>query len=121
MDTDAAEAIINGASDEIDYSIPEDDELPFACFICRDDFKNPVVTVCGHYFCGPCAMEDNKKNPKCRVCGKKTHGVFNKAVKLLKKLASAGKLKDGERESGPKIGGGVKLKETQGKWEQVDT
>ena len=32
----------------------EDDELPFACFICRRvwaDAQDPVVTKCKHYFC----------------------------------------------------------------------
>ena len=29
----------------------EEDELPFACFICRQPFNNPVVTKCKHYFC----------------------------------------------------------------------
>ena len=31
----------------------EDDmeELPFACLICKQEFTDPVVTKCGHYFC----------------------------------------------------------------------
>lgn len=29
----------------------EEDEVPFACLICRKEFKEPVVTKCGHYFC----------------------------------------------------------------------
>jgi len=32
----------------------EDDELPFACFICRRvwaEAQDPVVTRCKHYFC----------------------------------------------------------------------
>ena len=31
----------------------EDDEedVPFACYICRKEFTDPVVTKCGHYFC----------------------------------------------------------------------
>ena len=33
----------------------EDSDLPFACFICRKDFKDPVVTKCGHYFWYVCA------------------------------------------------------------------
>ena len=105
--------------DQEDYTIPDEEELPFACFICREDFKSPVITVCGHYFCGPCAIEDNKKNPKCRVCGKKTFGVFNKAVKLIKKLVASGKLA-----SGSGIGSGGKVSAVasvtrQGSWETV--
>ncbi len=28
----------------------EDEDVPFACLICRNPFKDPVVTKCGHYF-----------------------------------------------------------------------
>uniref|UniRef100_A0A7S2SXW6 C3H1-type domain-containing protein n=1 Tax=Rhizochromulina marina TaxID=1034831 RepID=A0A7S2SXW6_9STRA len=31
----------------------EDDDLPFACFLCRGPFKEPVVTTCGHFFLPP--------------------------------------------------------------------
>ncbi|VAI07659.1 unnamed protein product [Triticum turgidum subsp. durum] len=36
-----------------------DDEnaLPFACFICREPFVDPVVTKCKHYFCEHCALK----------------------------------------------------------------
>ena len=76
--------------DDNKYAIDSDEEdLPFACFICREDFTNPVVTVCGHYFCGQCAMDGTKSTGnKCPVCNKQTFGVFNKAHKLLKKIAS---------------------------------
>src|SRR6201992_4253167 len=38
----------------------EDDEkllesIPFACVICKESYKNPIVTKCGHYFCEACA------------------------------------------------------------------
>jgi RING finger protein 113A len=29
----------------------EEEEVPFACYICRKEFTDPVVTKCGHYFC----------------------------------------------------------------------
>lgn len=29
----------------------EEEEVPFACLICRKEFTEPVVTRCGHYFC----------------------------------------------------------------------
>lgn len=29
----------------------EEEEVPFACLICRQPFTQPVVTKCGHYFC----------------------------------------------------------------------
>lgn len=79
--------------DDNKYAIDSDEEdMPFACFICREDFKNPVVTLCGHYFCGDCALNSSKKSGnKCAVCNKQTFGVFNRAHKLLKKIASKGK------------------------------
>lgn len=46
-DEDAAEQ-----SDEDD-----EDALPFACFICREPFVDPVVTKCKHYFCEHCALK----------------------------------------------------------------
>jgi len=74
---------------------PEDDEeaaddallesIPFACFICKEPYKNPIVTKCGHYFCEKCALDRYRKNPACAACGSGTGGVFNGA-KHLKKL-----------------------------------
>lgn len=29
----------------------EEEEVPFACLICRNPFTDPVITKCGHYFC----------------------------------------------------------------------
>lgn len=67
----------------------EEEELPFACFICREDFKNPIMTLCNHYFCLQCAIDSGKKNNnKCIVCNKQTYGVFNRPNKLLKKIAA---------------------------------
>jgi len=62
------------------------DDLPHACLLCRGPFKNPVVTMCGHYFCSACIMEAHKTSQKCPAvnCQKNTFGVFNKAHKLLK-------------------------------------
>jgi RING finger protein 113A len=80
-----------GEEDDDDkYAIDSDEEdLPFACFICREDFTNPVMTVCGHYFCAQCAMEGTKgTGNKCPICNKQTFGVFNRAHKLLKKIAA---------------------------------
>ncbi|CAM9998677.1 unnamed protein product, partial [Laminaria digitata] len=50
--------------------IESDDELPFACVICRQGFRDPVVTNCGHYFCEKCAQDNYKTNPRCAACGK---------------------------------------------------
>ncbi|GJW26886.1 putative receptor protein kinase ZmPK1 [Tanacetum coccineum] len=35
----------------------DEDGLPFACFICRQPFVDPVVTKCKHYFCEHCALK----------------------------------------------------------------
>lgn len=58
------------------------EELPFACYICRGSFTNPVVTLCNHYFCQSCILGYAKRG-KCAVCGKSTKGVFNSAKKIL--------------------------------------
>ena len=81
----------NGDDDDVDYEIKDEegldtDGLPFACFICRGPFINPVVTLCNHYFCAQCAINTSRTNSKCQACGKETSGVFNAARKLIKKL-----------------------------------
>lgn len=43
--------------DEEDYTIKEEDDFPFACFICKEDFTDPVVTRCNHFFCEKCALK----------------------------------------------------------------
>lgn len=61
------------------------ENIPFACIICRDPYKDPIVTKCGHYFCEACALKRYRKDPSCAACGSGTGGVFNVA-KGLKKL-----------------------------------
>lgn len=63
-----------------------DEEFPFACFICRGPFVDPVVTQCGHYFCQNCALERSRTNTKCAACNKPTSKIFNKAWKLIRHL-----------------------------------
>lgn len=76
-----------GSVPEENYEINSDDEkFPFACHICRQDFVNPVVTRCQHYFCQACALKRHKKFPKCAVCGTQTQGIFNTASLLIRKL-----------------------------------
>ena len=68
-----------------------DDGIPFACFICREPFSNPVVTSCGHYFCSNCIMDAFKSNsPCCPVCSVGTGGVFNHPSKLYAKKRRVG-------------------------------
>eukprot|EP00210_Caulerpa_lentillifera_P005390 g5152.t1 len=78
------------ASDDEDNASNEDEsDLPFACFICREPWERistPVVTPCKHYFCETCALEHNKKSPKCAVCEKATRGIFNVAHDIVKQM-----------------------------------
>jgi RING finger protein 113A len=76
----------------VDYFVQEqeiesDDDLPFACFICRKAFKHPVVTKCKHYFCEACAIKKFAKSPGCFICGQNTNGVFNTAKDIFEKIA----------------------------------
>lgn len=78
----------------------DDDGLPFACFICRQAFVDPVVTTCKHYFCEHCALKHHSRNKLCFVCEKPTNGVFNTAQEILKRikeLPSKGKDKQEEQ------------------------
>jgi RING finger protein 113A len=62
--------------------------IPFKCIICKEDYKNPVMTKCGHYFCERCAMTRYMKEKKktCENCGADTGGTFNVARKLKELL-----------------------------------
>lgn len=71
-----------------DKDAEEEDELPFACFICRRlwaDAQDPVVTRCKHYFCEQCALQHNAKTAKCFVCEQPTGGIFNVANDVLRR------------------------------------
>ncbi|GAA5887489.1 hypothetical protein JCM6882_001426 [Rhodosporidiobolus microsporus] len=64
----------------------ENEDLPFACLICRKPFgPDPVVTLCGHYFDSACAIKRFSKTGKCFACGTSTNGVFNRATKIIAK------------------------------------
>jgi RING finger protein 113A len=89
----AARAAAGGDPDDEDADNPflvreaDADGLPFACHLCREAFRSPVQTQCGHYFCEECAVKHYATSPLCAVCGKQTHGLFNpNPVKLLAKL-----------------------------------
>lgn len=73
-----------GDEDDENFEIEEEPEFPFACHLCREGFKDPVVTLCNHYFCQQCAIAHHKKSAKCVICDKQTFGIFNKARKLIK-------------------------------------
>lgn len=79
-----------GSTDPNKYAVSDEDdsdeELPFACLLCRKEFKDPVVTKCGHYFCEKCAIDHQRTSPKCYACGASTGGVFTTAKNMLKRL-----------------------------------
>jgi RING finger protein 113A len=80
---------------------PDDDDaalenIPFACIICKESYKNPIVTRCGHYFCESCALKRYRKDPSCAACRAGTGGVFNVA-KGLKKLLERKRKRAAER------------------------
>eukprot|EP00124_Ichthyophonus_hoferi_P004360 Ihof_evm3s470 gene=Ihof_evmTU3s470 len=60
-------------------SSSDEEDLPFACLICREPFTNPIVTRCSHYFCTNCALDHYKKDKRCYVCMAQTNGIFNTA------------------------------------------
>ncbi|KAI9307713.1 hypothetical protein BJ944DRAFT_197152 [Cunninghamella echinulata] len=77
----------------------DDEEVPFACLICRNEFKEPVVTKCKHYFCESCAIRHFKSSSKCFACGAPTNGVFNTAKNILEKLrAKKERLKENQND-----------------------
>jgi len=80
-----------GGKDEGDEDDAEEirlEKIPFACIICREPYKNPVVTRCGHYFCEACALKRHKTKggKSCAACGSDTGGTFNVAKNLRKLL-----------------------------------
>ncbi|KAF6763124.1 hypothetical protein DFP72DRAFT_801523 [Ephemerocybe angulata] len=64
----------------------DEEDVPFACLICRKPYTDPVVTRCGHYFCSACAIKRFAKTPKCLACGTPTGGIFNRADKIIEKM-----------------------------------
>ena len=64
------------------------ENIPFKCIICKGDYKLPVVTKCGHYFCEKCAMTRymKEKRKQCANCGADTAGSFGVAKKLKELL-----------------------------------
>lgn len=76
----------DGADDDDGEDEAMLEKIPFACIICKESYKAPVVTRCGHYFCEPCALKRYRKDPTCAACGSGTNGVFNGAKRLQKLL-----------------------------------
>lgn len=76
----------------------EEEEIPFACLICRKPFTDPILTKCGHYFCSACAIKRFSKTSKCFACGKQTQGIFNSASKVLERMEKAKQARDDEKD-----------------------
>ncbi|KAI1301307.1 putative E3 ubiquitin-protein ligase [Halotydeus destructor] len=74
--------------DDTKYEINEEEHLPFKCLFCRESFVKPIVTKCKHYFCEKCALDHYRKSTRCFVCGVQTHGIFNPAKEIAKRIAS---------------------------------
>lgn len=75
----------SGKKSESEEFAPSDG-LPFACFLCREYFKNPVVTKCNHYFCESCIMSHVREESEiCPICSQDTASVFNYPAKLITK------------------------------------
>ncbi|KAL1583190.1 hypothetical protein WHR41_07985 [Cladosporium halotolerans] len=83
-------------------------EIPFKCVLCKGDYKMPVVTKCGHYFCEKCAMQRYMKEKKkaCAQCGADTFGSFGVAKKLKDLLAKKTKREEERKEKEAEEGQG---------------
>ncbi|KZZ95325.1 pre-mRNA splicing factor cwc24 [Moelleriella libera RCEF 2490] len=96
-----------GVDDEDDEKDAFLQNIPFVCIICEEDYKAPIVTRCGHYFCEPCALKRYRKDPTCAACGVGTNGVFNAAKRLTKLLEKKrqreAKRKQAAREAGEEV------------------
>lgn len=79
-------------ADGLKVSSRESKDLPFACYICRKPFSDPVVTKCQHYFCQKCALDRYSTEKTCAVCKENTGGSFNSALKILKRRDEIAKL-----------------------------
>jgi len=90
----------------------DDEDIPFACLICRKHYTDPIVTRCGHYFCTACAIKRNAKTPKCAACGTPTGGLFNRADKVIEKMNRERKEKE-ETEAAENDGGNIKIEGLQ--------
>lgn len=96
-----------GASADLDDEEKMLLEIPFKCVICKGDYKMPVITKCGHYFCEKCAMQRYMKEKKkgCAQCGADTYGSFGVAKKLKDLLEKKTKREQERKEKEEAEGG----------------
>ena len=88
----------NVTEDGLKVSAKGTTDLPFACYLCRKPFVDPVVTKCGHYFCQKCALDRYATDKTCAVCKEPTGGSFNSGVKILRRRDELAKLAAADRE-----------------------
>ncbi|KAG6831728.1 hypothetical protein H0H87_004279 [Tephrocybe sp. NHM501043] len=84
---------------DVSESDSDDEDVPFACLICRKHYTDPIVTRCGHYFCSACAIKRFAKTPKCLACGATTGGMFNRADKIIEKVNKKKQARKDSREA----------------------
>ena len=65
-----------------DTKVKKLEEIPFKCVLCKDDYKSPIVTNCGHYFCSSCFTKRVREDASCFICGEDTQGVAKMATDL---------------------------------------
>ncbi|KAL3310489.1 hypothetical protein Ciccas_010947 [Cichlidogyrus casuarinus] len=78
MDTEDDRYVIRDAN-------PEDD-IPDECMICREEYKDPVMTSCKHYFCSDCALKRFFKTARCYACNEDTRGIFSNVPDLNERI-----------------------------------
>ncbi len=88
------ERFLNGETEDTEkkQTLVADDGLPFACFLSRGAFEDPIVTTCGHYFSQGHLQDYFKQeggDQRCPICKKNTHGVMNQPTKLIAKKRKA--------------------------------
>lgn len=58
------------------------DNVPFKCPICKEDYKNPVKTLCDHIFCQQCFLARFRQNKtKCFICKQELGGAVQPLLK----------------------------------------
>ncbi len=121
-DEENAEDAEQGGEDTENFEIDPENEFPFACHLCRESFTDPVVTLCGHFFCSQCAMARNKSNTRCAICDKQTFGVFNKARKLIKHINTLKGVSgdSAAAEGGAAAAAAVPIVRKKGSWGEVE-
>jgi len=98
----------------------DDEDIPFACLICRKPYTDPVVTRCGHYFCSACAIKRFARTPKCAACGAPTAGIFNRADKVIEKMKKKREAEEADADDADVGSKGVEIEGLQPQQQESD-